>query len=358
MRILHTSDWHLGKNLEAFSRIEEQEKFLEDLEQIVEEKDIDLILVAGDIYDTSNPPSRAERLFYSSVKRLSKGGQRPIIVIAGNHDNPDRLSAANPLAYDHGVILLGRPKDSVDIGTYGDFEVVDSGEGFLEIDLRGERVIIITLPYPSEQRLNEVVCDEMKEEARRQSYSERIGEIFADLSQKYREDTINLAVSHLFVMGGEESDSERPIQLGGSLAVDVNHLPQDAHYVALGHLHKPQKVAGSGKLNAYYSGSPIQYSKKEIHYSKSVRIVDIRLGQEVEIEEVYLKNYKPIEVWKCEGIADALEKCRQEGDRNIWVYLEIEVDRPLYQSEIKDLRAAMPYIIEIQPNIKTIDKEG
>lgn len=352
MRILHTSDWHLGKNLEGHSRLEEQEIFLKELIHIVEEKEVDLILIAGDIYDTSNPPAQAERLFYDSVKKLSKGGERPIIVVAGNHDSPDRLVAASPLAYDHGVILLGKPKSAIESGKYGSFEVVDSGEGYLEIELKGERVVILTLPYPSEQRLNEIVSHEIEDEARRKSYSERIGDIFTELCKKYREDTINLAISHLFVMGGEEVGSERPIQLGGSLTVDANHLPENAHYVALGHLHKPQKVVGSGNLKAYYSGSPIEYSKKEIHYSKCVYLVDVNIGEETKVEQVFLRNYKPIEVWKCKSIEDALRRCAEDGERNIWVYLEIETDRVMTQSEIKEMKSLRPDIVEIKPIFK------
>lgn len=357
MRILHTSDWHLGKSLEGRSRLGEQEEFLEELIDIADEQNIDLILVAGDVYDTSHPPAGAEKLFYDSVKKLSADGERPVIVIAGNHDNPDRLVAASSLAHDHGVILLGKPKSTVNIGQYGSFQIVDSGEGFLEIELRGDRVVIITLPYPSEQRLNELLSEEMREEVRRKSYSERVGEIFSNLSQKYRKDTINLAVSHLFVMGGEESGSERPIQLGGSLAVDANHLPQNAQYIALGHLHKPQKVVGSGKLNAYYSGSPIEYSKKEIHYSKCVYVINVDVGEKAKIKEVYLRNYKPIEIWKCKSIRDALDKCEKNGERDIWVYLEIETDRVMAQSEIKDMRRLMPHIVEIKPIFDETDNE-
>lgn len=357
MRILHTSDWHLGKNLEGNSRLKEQEKFLEELIEIVQEQNIDMILIAGDIYDTSNPPAQAERLFYNSVKKLSNNGERPVIITAGNHDNPDRLVAASPLAYDHGVILFGKPKSKIEPGKYGSFEVVDAGEGFLEIDLNGERIVTLTLPYPSEQRLNEVLSLDLEEEKRRKSYSERINDIFNNLSGKYREDTINLAMSHLFVMGGEEVGSERPIQLGGSLTVDANHLPQKADYVALGHLHKPQKVVGSGKLKAYYSGSPIEYSKKEIHYSKCVYIVDVNVGLETKVEEVFLKNHKPIEVWKCKSIEGALKRCEEDGERDIWVYLEIETDRVMTQSEIKEIKKLRPDIVEIKPVFKEVDKE-
>lgn len=347
MRILHTSDWHLGKTLEGYSRLEEQEMFLDELTQIVEEKNVDLILIAGDIYDNSNPPAQAERLFYNTLKRLSKKGERAVLVIAGNHDNPERLMAANPLAYDHGVILLGKPKSTILPGKYGSFEVVEAGEGFVKIELRGEKAVLITLPYPSEKRLNEIITLEGDEESRRKSYSDRVGEFFQKLSTHYGKDTINLAVSHLYLKGGEESDSERQIQLGGSLAVDPSVLPA-AQYIALGHLHRPQRVGQRGR-KAFYSGSPLQYSRNEVHYSKCVYILDVKPGEEAQVEEVYLRNYKPIEVWECNSIEDALQKCRdnQEGER--WVYLDIKTDRVLTQAEIKEMKELRKDIVQIRP---------
>ncbi len=118
--------------------------------QIVEENNVDLVIIAGDVYDSSNPPAKAEMLFYSTLKRLSSG-ERVILVIAGNHDNPERLSAASPLAYEHGVILLGTPKSIVHKGDFGKFKILDSGEGYLEIEIKGEKAVIIALPYPSEK---------------------------------------------------------------------------------------------------------------------------------------------------------------------------------------------------------------
>jgi len=94
MRFIHTSDWHLGKTLEGHSRIEEQEKFCEDFIKLVEEKNIDLVIIAGDIYDTYNPPAQAERLFYKTVSKLADNGRRCVFIISGNHDNPERLSAS------------------------------------------------------------------------------------------------------------------------------------------------------------------------------------------------------------------------------------------------------------------------
>jgi len=353
MRILHTSDWHLGKTLEGFSRLEEQEQFLDELIQIAEDRGVDLILVAGDIYDSPNPPAAAETLFYHSLKRLAHNGQRAIIVIAGNHDNPDRLMAASPLAHEQGVILLGLPKTVAACGSYGGFELYEAGEGYLKMKIRDEKAVILSLPYPSEKRLNEVLLGQDDESQAQKVYSDRIGELFSVLSAHFEPDAINLAISHLYVNGGVESESERRIQLGGGLAVDAAMLPA-AQYIALGHLHRPQKLTGA-IMPTYYSGSPLQYSKNESSYSKSVYLVEAQPGQEVQVEEIYLRNYKPIEVWECDGIAAALDKCRQEQERRSWVYLDITTDRVLTQAEIKEMKSLRQDIVQIRPIFKAAE---
>lgn len=357
MRILHTSDWHLGKNLEGFSRLEEQEQFLEELIEKIEENNIDLVIIAGDIYDNGNPPARAENLFYNALKRIAKGGKRAVLVIAGNHDNPERLVAASPLAYEHGVILLGTPKSCALTGNFGGFEIVEAGEGYVEISIGNEKAVIITLAYPSEKRLNELLTKDLEETERRRSYSERVGELFSKLSDKYREDTINLAVSHIFVAGGETTDSERPIQLGGSLTVDAEVLPEKAQYIALGHLHRPQRVKGA-KTKAYYAGSPLQYSKSEIGYSKCAYIVEVKAEEEAKVEELFFRNYKPIEVWKCNGVEEAIERCRENSERNIWVYLEIKTDNYITQEQIKQMKELKKDIIEIHPVIEGMEESA
>ncbi|NLK22395.1 MAG: exonuclease SbcCD subunit D [Epulopiscium sp.] len=356
MRILHTSDWHLGKNLEGCSRLEEQELFIEELIEIVDRENVDMIIISGDIYDTGNPPARAEKLFYFALKKISKGGKRPVLVIAGNHDHPERLSAAGPLAYEQGIILLGTPKSIARVGEYPYYKITDAGEGYVEIEKDKEKVVIITIPYPSEKRLNELISISMDEEEMQRSYSERMAVLFDNLSSKYRKDTINIAAGHFFISGGESTDSERPIQLGGSLAIDPSVLPRKAQYVALGHLHRPQKVKGT-EVEARYSGSPLQYSKSEISYSKSLYIVDVCVGEKANIQEVYLKNYKPIEVWRCESIEEAIKKCEENSKRNVWVYLEIKTDRILLQSEIKEMKKTKEDIVEILPLFYESEKE-
>ncbi|HHZ01912.1 MAG TPA: exonuclease SbcCD subunit D [Tissierellia bacterium] len=357
MRILHTSDWHLGKNIEGFSRMDEQEMFLNDFVNIVKEKNVDMIIISGDVYDSPNPPARAEKMFYDTLKKISSEGERLTLVIAGNHDNPERLVAAGPLARDHGIIMLGTPKSYVEKGEYGKHRVVDSGEGFVEVEIKGERAVVLTVPYPSEKRLNEVLYDVMEEEEERvKTYGERIKTLFDSLSEKYRDDTINIAVSHLFAMGSEEAGSERNIQLGGSYIVDGGCFPEKAQYVALGHIHKPQIVPGTGK-RVRYSGSPLHYSKKEINFTKKCFIIDIKAREEYNLEEVELKVYKPIEIWKCQSIEEAITMCEKNKDRDCWVYLEITTDRYLREDEIKQMKAFKKDILEIVPIIKNEDRE-
>ncbi|MEG2290326.1 MAG: exonuclease SbcCD subunit D [Clostridium sp.] len=357
MRILHTGDWHLGKNIEGQSRMDEQEEFLNDFVQIVESNNIDLVIIAGDVYDTSNPPARAEKMFYDTLKKLSKNGERLTLVIAGNHDNPDRLIAAGPLAMDHGIIMVGTTKTVVEPGDYGKHKLVKSGEGFIEVNINSESAVILTVPYPSERRLNEVLYGGMdSDEEKLKSYSERIYELFNSLKENYREDTINLAVSHLYAMGSEEGGSERSIQLGGSYIVNGSCFPKEAQYIALGHVHKPQIVPGTEK-KARYSGSPIHYNKKEISYDKKCFIVDVKAGEECHIEDISMKVYKPIEIWKCNGIDDAISKCEENKDRDCWVYLEISTNRYINEDEIKKMKTLKKDILEIMPKIVGVDED-
>ena len=329
--------------------MDEQEELLKDFINIVKENNIDLVIIAGDIYDNSNPPARAEKMFYSTLKQLSEDGERLILVIAGNHDNPERLSAVSPLAKEQGIIILGYPLSSTTESKYKGFEITEAGRGYLKLKIGGEKATIITLPDPSEKRLNDAIRNVDDENELQKNYSNKVGDIFRKLEENFEDDSINIAVSHLFVSGGDPSDSERQIQLGGSLVVDKHDLPQKAQYTALGHLHKPQKAAE--RLNVYYSGSTLQYSVKERIYAKGANIVEIHANETPVVEQVYFNNYKPIEVFKCDGIEEALKVCEENKDRDIWSYFEIKTDEVISQENIKKMKEYLKDIIEIKPII-------
>lgn len=356
MRILHTSDWHLGKMLENINRIEEQRQFIDELCRIAEDEAVDLVLIAGDIYDTYNPSSAAEELFYDAVDRLNARGTRAVIVVAGNHDSPDRLCAASPLAYKNGIILLGYPGSDA-MGYHNNSVILQAGPGWLEIKPGGSEhsAVIIALPYPSESRLEQLISADSQEEKLQEAYSDKIAELLHHLSSNFRDDTVNLIVSHLYLRDGKTSDSER--QLGGALVVDPGKLPDNAHFIALGHLHKPQRIK-SAPSPTYYSGSPIAYSFSETGYSKVVYIVDAVPGMAAEVKEVYLNSGKPLKQWRAKnGIEEALRWCEEGRDQNAWIDLEVYTDRVLTLEEQKKLRELNPGIINIRP-VVTDEKES
>lgn len=359
MRILHTADWHLGKSLEQISRLPEQKEFIDDLSRIADEHQVDLVLVAGDIFDTYNPSAAAEELFYDAIERLNAGGRRAVVVIAGNHDNPERLCAASPLAYKNGIILLGYPGS--DAGEY----TIDSpavrwiagGRGWLELHLSScdQNVVLLTLPYPSEARLEDLLSETADEALLQKAYEQRIGKILEKLSTNFREDTVNIVVSHLFMLGGKTSDSERTLQVGGALTVAAEVMPANTDYVALGHLHRPQKISG-GHCPIYYAGSPLAYSFSEAGYSKAVYLVDIEPGTAAKVEPIYLNSGKPLVKWRAqEGVAEAIRWCEAGRDKDAWVDLEIVTDRVLTMEEQKLIRQLHLGIVNIRPRLLHTD---
>ena len=358
MRMLHTSDWHLGKSLEGHDRHDEQVMFCENLINITEENKIDLVLIAGDIFDTYNPPASAEGLFYKTIQSLSKGGQRSVFIIAGNHDNPDRLEAIRPLVEGLGITILGYPMSQAKTGRYMGFSIDEAREGFTKLTIRGEKVNIASLPYPSEKRLGEAYEKIEDINDMQATYSKKVGGIFRNLEKMYKDSEINIAVSHIFVVGSSISESERRIELGGSLLVEKSDLPSGSQYTALGHIHKPQRI--SKQYRAYYSGSPIQYSKNERTSPKSVYIVDLKPGQEPLVDQVFLDNYRPICIFRTESLQKAIEICEERSGQDIFAYFEIETKESIDLESIRTMKKLMKNIIEIKPimkNTRTMEKK-
>lgn len=349
MRILHTSDWHLGRSLEGRSRLPEQVQWIDELITIVEEEDIQLILVAGDVYDTYNPSADAEALFFDAVERLSNGGRRAVVVIAGNHDSPERLHAANPLALKYGIALLGYPGEHLPTGgSMGRVERVQTGPGWMEILVPNcpETAMVYALPYPSEARLNEILSANLDDRSQQIAYSQRVGALFAEADWVFRPDTVNLAVAHLFAFGGVESESER--QLGGALAVTPGMLPAKAQYIGLGHLHRPQQVHAAAQI-CRYSGSPLAYSFSEAEQQKEVVIVDVAPGKLPQVKSVNLSCGKSLKRWRANTLEEAMFWCSEPKNLNAWVELEIMVDQPIAATDLSELRRMHPGLVTIRP---------
>lgn len=337
MKILHTSDWHLGKKLEGLKRIEEQKKFIDTLEMIVRNEDPKVILIAGDIFDTPNPSSDAETLFFDSLKKLSDLGKRAVVIIPGNHDSPERLSACKNLARDFGVIIYEKPFEKKEVGKYGDFHLIKSSEGGMTLEINGEKIFIYSLPYPSELSLNE----EFNEE---NSYSKRIGEILQKGIEKVPCDIPKIIMTHIFITGSEGDGDEKTIELGGARGVALENLPE-VDYIALGHIHRPIKYT---KKRAYYSGSPIEYRLTENKFAKKIFIADVKGGLSTEVKEIILENYKPIKNYEVNGIEEGVTFSQKMSDCQEWIYLKIHTDTFIPNHLLKEIRKNKN-ILEIIP---------
>lgn len=340
MKILHTSDWHLGKKLEGLKRIEEQKKFIDTLEMIVKEEDPKVILIAGDIFDTPNPSSEAESLFFDSLKKLSGSGKRAIVIIPGNHDSPERLSACKNLARDFGVIIYEKPFEKKEVGKYGDFHLVKSSEGGITLDIEDEKIFIYSLPYPSELSLNEEFDEE-------NSYSKRIGEILKKGVERVPCDISKIIMTHIFITGSEGDGDEKAIELGGARGVALEDLPE-VNYIALGHIHRPIKYTNK---RAYYSGSPIEYRLTENKFAKKIFIADVKGGLSTEVKEIVLENYKPIKNYEVNGIDEGVAFSQKMMDSQEWIYLKIHTDTFIPNHLLKEIRKNKN-ILEIIPVTK------
>ncbi|WP_310550302.1 exonuclease SbcCD subunit D [Paenibacillus glufosinatiresistens] len=340
MRILHTGDWHFGRTLEGRSRQAEQEAFVDELVAIADDEKIDLVLMAGDVYDSVNPPAAAEQLFYEAAARLTAGG-RPLVVISGNHDHPERVASVSPLVSGQGIHLVGMPAASpLTVG----------------ISRTGELAKIAALPYPSEARLGELLAEDNEETGLRLAYSARVGMLMKTLAREFTPQTVNLAMSHIYVLGGVESDSERPIQVGGAYTVDPSALDCGAQYTALGHLHRAQRVKGNGHIR--YSGSPLAYSFSEAGQAKSVTVLDAAPGGEALIREVYLSCGRPLVEWDVAGGLDEVYRRLDEGmDAGAFIDLRIRLDEALSLGDIQRLRRAHDGIVHIRPVYPEMERE-
>ena len=333
MKILHTSDWHLGKRLEGSKRIEEQKKFVDTLEKIVNEENPQLILIAGDIFDTPAPSSEAEKLFFDAMKKISNFGKRAIVIIPGNHDSAERLVASKNLAKEFGIIIYEKPFEEKELGKYGEFEIERVTQGGALLNIGGERVYIYSLPYMSEAILNDEYRNLFEESDEDLSYTKKIGRVLKyGVSQL--ENIPKVVMAHLFIMGSIGDGDERGVELGGSKGVDLNDLP-DVDYIALGHIHKPVKYS---KKRACYSGSPIEYRVTENRYKKKVIIAELKGELQTDIREIELENYKPIKRYEVIGVEEAINLSKELMKVEEWVYLKVETDRYLSGAEIREIK--------------------
>lgn len=359
LKILHTADWHLGKRLDSFSRIEEQVAVLDEICQIADREQVDLVLLAGDLFDAFNPPVEAIELFYQTLKRLAKNGARPVIAIAGNHDSPDRIDAPDPLAKACGIIFIGHPNALVQPYEIADhFKITKTDAGFLELQLAQFEapIRILHTPYANEIRLKEFLGTEDKGTALHEALKQR----WTDLATTYCDSNgINLLISHLFMMQRngevlEEPDGEKPIKIGNADVVFSDAIPPQIQYTALGHLHRHHQI-GNPSNPVVYSGSPLAYSFSEAGQEKYVMLLDANPNEVISYEKISLQAGKALCRKTFHAVSDAIAWLHENPET--LVELTLISDTFLAADDLKNLRKAHDGIVYIIPKVTLKDQE-
>lgn len=355
MKILHTADWHLGKRLENHSRIAEQRLVMDEIVAIADREQVDMVIIAGDLFDTFNPPIEAEELFYHTLRKLSDGGKRIVVALAGNHDSPDRIEAPDPLARDMGIFFAGYPSIHIKpITLPSGIRITKSEDGFVEIMLPQVNypVRLLLTPYANEFRLRAYLGEENQEQAMRDMLQQR----WAELASRYcYEKGINVLATHLFMMkegqaAPEEPEDEKPIlHVGGAQAVYSSNIPPEIQYTALGHLHRHHHVDKKEK-NIWYSGSPLSYSFSEANQDKYVNIAELSPGQPINVVSVKLEKGKRLLRQRFENVEEAVSWLATHQEE--LVELTMATDDYLTAQDRKTLYKAHPGIITIIPEIK------
>jgi len=281
MRILHTSDWHVGKVLKGRSRHEEHIRVLAQVVEIAQAERPDLVIVAGDLYDTAAPTADATRVVTRALSALRRTGAQ-VVAIGGNHDNGPALDALRPWAEAAGIILRGSVDKNPD-----ELRITGTTDG-------GERWQLVAVPFLSQRyaiRASEMY--ELTAAEATQTYADHIARLIEKLSEPFAEPgVINLVTAHLTIVGASAGGGEREAHTIMGYAVPATVFPRNAHYVALGHLHRAQQVIAPCPTR--YSGSPLAVDFGEEENVPSVAIVDVATDKAARVRDVPISSARPL----------------------------------------------------------------
>lgn len=330
MRILHTSDWHIGRTLYGRKRYEEFEVFLDWLAELLEEQRVDALLVAGDVFDNTTPSNRAQQLYYHFLGRIANSSScRHVVVIAGNHDSPSFLNAPRELLRFLDVHVVGMATESI------------TDEVILLKDNAGEeKLIVCAVPYLRDRDIRIAEAGETLEDKEQKllagicSHYSRVCQLAEQKRAALERPIPIVAMGHLFTAGARtvEGDGVRELYVGSLAHVASNVFPASIDYMALGHLHAPQKVGD--RVTIRYSGSPLVMGFGEVHQKKSVCLVDFaKTAPKVELIEVptFQKLDRICGGW--DAISACLSELKSIGTK---VWLEIEYQGDPVQGNLRE----------------------
>jgi exonuclease SbcD len=293
MKILHTADWHIGKKLHKSELSEDFDLFINWLCNLLEKEQVDLLLISGDVFDLANPSSEARKQYYRALMKMKQYDCK-IILTGGNHDSPAMLDAPKEVLRELDIHIIGglpQELEEVVIPVFGKEEQPE--------------LLVAALPFLRDSDLrsaNDGVTYEDRLEATRKGIQNCFFWAADHCRSKYPGIPV-VAMGHLFAAGIETSESERDIQLGNQAAFEASRFGDYFSYIALGHIHKPQRV--SAPVPAFYSGSPLPLSFSERKDEKRVLMIDTETGWEP--ENIEIPNFR-----KLLKVAGNLEELREK----------------------------------------------
>ncbi|WP_264408307.1 exonuclease SbcCD subunit D [Vibrio owensii] len=322
MKFIHTSDWHLGRQFHNVSLLDDQQAVLDQLIQYIENNPVDAVVVAGDIYDRSVPPTIAIELLNKVVKRICGELNTPMILISGNHDGAERLGFGSEQMKNAGLHIISNFEDML-------IPVV------IETESAGQ-VAFYGMPYNDPEQVRFAYQEPV-------STHDQAHKLLAEkIAEQFQSEQRNVLVSHCFVDGAIESESERPLSIGGSDRVSHEHF-LNFDYVALGHLHQPQK---KGEEYIRYSGSLMKYSFGEQNQKKGFTLVEIDQNGFVSAEHVDLAA--PHEMRIVEGeLEQVIEQGKTDPKNEDYLLVRL-MDKHAILNPMEKLRTVYPNVLHLE----------
>ncbi|EGQ9298797.1 exonuclease SbcCD subunit D [Vibrio parahaemolyticus] len=322
MKFIHTSDWHLGRQFHNVSLLEDQQAVLEQLIQYIENNPVDAVIVAGDVYDRSVPPTIAIELLNRVVKRICGELNTPMILISGNHDGAERLGFGSEQMKRSGLHIISNFEDMLT-------PVV------IETKAAGH-VAFYGMPYNDPEQVRYVYKEPVS------THDEAHKLLAEKITEQFQSEHRNILISHCFVDGAIESESERPLSIGGSDRVSHEHF-LNFDYVALGHLHQPQK---KGEEYIRYSGSLMKYSFGEQNQKKGFTLVEI--GKDGFIGAEHIELTAPHEMRIVEGELEQILEWGKTDPKNEDYLLVRLMDKHAILNPMEKLRTVYPNVLHLE----------
>ncbi|MCW2936686.1 MAG: putative exonuclease [Actinomycetia bacterium] len=330
MKFLHTADWHVGKTLKGRDRLEEQKAVLAEIAELAEANQVDAVLVAGDVYESSAPSAPAQNLVVRTLLQMRRAGAE-VIVIAGNHDHGPTFEAYRPLMGEVGITLAGT------------VHTPDKG-GVVRFAARsdGADAQVAILPFLSQRwavRAAEIVANTPAENVR--AYDELVRQVITSLTAGFGGGTVNLVMSHLTCVGGVLGGGERPAQSIFEYSVPASIFPISAHYVALGHLHRRQTLPAPAPV--HYSGSPLAVDFGEQDNTSVVCLVEAAPGIPARVTDIPVTSGRRMRTVR--GTLAELEAQAASFGED---YLRVWLREPTHAGLRDDTVAILPNALEVR----------